>query len=285
MTSGRHIQLKFQAWAKRNNIPLQGSKGKRGAPNYTLSIGENLFGGKLHKLVADDFKDGAGGELKGKIPTISALHSSAALAVNLFQYWVIQNDFESLARILNVPTRDITSGKFEDKFPVCIDPESQGFQKPPHLDFALRYKRRACVGVECKLFEPHGRLDHTPLRKPYLALKEAWEDIPACRALAKKMADGQAGYHRLGVSQLLKHILGMKFYAPTKKVRLIYLYLDAIGDEAAEHRDEIRRFEEAIATDPIRFVPLTVQDFIHRAGRSMRQKHGNYVDYLSERYL
>ena len=56
---------------------------------------------------------------------------------------------------------------------------------------------------------------------------------------------GPAGYHRLGASQLLKHILGLKFCASTEKVRLLYLYCDAIGDEAAEHRQEIRQFSES----------------------------------------
>ena len=47
MKSAEFIQRKFQAWANRKNIRLQGSEGERGQPNYTLNLGENLFG-RLH---------------------------------------------------------------------------------------------------------------------------------------------------------------------------------------------------------------------------------------------
>lgn len=285
MTSGQFLQRKFQAWALRKGIPLQGSAGDRGEPNYTWSPEENIFGGQFHPSVREAFAESAGGELLGAIPTMSALHSSAALAVNLFQHWVAGGQSETVAALLAVPSRGIESVRFEDRFPVCGDSERRGFPKPPHLDLALRYSDGSRVGVECKLFEPYGRLDHQPLRPAYVDLDNAWRDIPACRTLAVELAAGHDGYRRLGASQLVKHILGLRFGAPTGEVRLIYLYCDAIGDEAAEHRQEIRRFEAAIAGDPVRFVPMTVQAFILRAVRMVREHHSEYVDYLAERYL
>ena len=123
------------------------------------------------------------------------------------------------------------------------------------------------------------------LKSRYFSLPDAWHDIPACRTLAEQLADGPAGYHRLYASQLLKHILGLKFGASAQKVRLLYLYYDAIGDEASEHRSEIAQFQAAIAADPIRFVPISVQEFIIRAVRLARNNHRAYVDYLAERYL
>ena len=89
----------------------------------------------------------------------------------------------------------------------------------------------------------------------------------------------------MGASQLLKHLLGLKFGTATASVRLVYLYYDAVGDEASEHREEIRRFQDQIRTDPVRFVPMWVQDFILRAVTHQRARHQAYVDYLSERYL
>jgi len=286
MTSGQYIQRKLQAWANRKGIRLQGSMGDRGEPNYTMSVVENIFGGEILSSVTTDFSAGAGGELKGDIPSMSALHSSAAMAVNLFQYWVANGDLAALASILDIPSRDIATTRFEDQFPVCADPLANGFIQSPHLDFAFRYANGGRVGIECKLFEPFfGRKEHTPLRQAYLALTAAWRDIPACRALADQLAVGPAGYHRLGASQLLKHVLGLKYGVSTDKVRLLYLYCDAIGDEAAEHRQEIRLFQMAIADDPVRFVPISVQDFILRAVRRARVDHTAYVDYLTERYL
>jgi hypothetical protein len=284
MTTGQFIQLKLRAWAERSGIPLQGSAGERGQPNYTLSVEQNILGGLLPAVEAS-FKDGAGGELRGTIPTMSALHSSAALAVNLFQYWLKHDDLASLAQLLEVPSHNIESGAFEDCFPVCSDPASRGFRDPPHLDFALRYTDGARVGIECKLFEPYGRLDHDPLRQAYLQLSDSWADIPACRALGEELARGPAGYERLGASQLLKHLLGLKFGTATNKIRLLYLFYDAMGDEAAQHRDEVRRFQAAIKSDGIWFEPLTVQEFILRAVRNVRSDHPEYVDYLAMRYL
>ena len=77
----------------------------------------------------------------------------------------------------------------------------------------------------------------------------------------------------------------MKFGAHSTGERLVYLYYDAIGDEAAAHREELRRFQERIAGDSARFVPLTVQEFVTRAVALARGDHRAYVDYLAERYL
>jgi hypothetical protein len=285
MTSGEFIQRKFQTWAARKGIRLQGSAGERGAPNYTHTVEENLFDRVLLPSVKAAFERGAGGELRGRIPTMSELHSSAAIAVNLFQYWLGNGDLAALAGVLEIPTRDIASADFEDRFPVCEDPQRRGFNEPPHLDFAFRYQDGGRVGIECKLFEPYGRLDHAPLRRAYLDLKDEWSDIPACRMLAEQLVTGPGGFHRLGASQLLKHILGLKSGVETAKVRLLYLYYDGIGDEAAAHREEIRQFQRHIEADLVRFVPISVQEFILRAVARVRGTHAAYVDFLADRYL
>jgi hypothetical protein len=68
-------------------------------------------------------------------------------------------------------------------------------------------------------------------------------------------------------------------------VRLLYLYCDALGDEAEEHRREIGRFALKVASDPVRFVPSAAQEVILRARRLLGAEHREYVEYLSERYL
>src|SRR5687768_12604543 len=179
LSSGALIQGKLQAWAHRNGIELQGSAGVSGAPNYTLAPENNVFGRQLPPETRKAFEDGAGGELRGGIPTMSALHSSAAMAVNLFQYWVERRELETLAQVLGVPSRRIASARFEERFPVCADAARRGLRTDPHLDFALRYEDGSCVGVECKLYEPYGRLSDKRLKQPYLDL-EVWADVPAC---------------------------------------------------------------------------------------------------------
>jgi hypothetical protein len=285
MKSGEFIQGKFQAWARRKNIALQGSEGRRGQPNYTCSLGDNLLRGELLPEAKAAFEAGAGGELRGAIPSMWALHSSAAMAVNLFQHWLGNRQFSTLAELLAVPSRGIEAVGFERKYQVCADWEDRGFTEPPHLDLGIDYRNGGRVGIECKLFEPYGRLQHAPLKPPYLALEDSWNGIPSCLALAKELNAGDAGFKRLGPAQLLRHILGLKFGTSVENVRLIYLYFDAPGDEAAEHRAEIRRFQQMIAPDQIRFVIVTVQEFILRAVGKCREEHGEYVDYLAGRYL
>jgi hypothetical protein len=113
---------------------------------------------------------------------------------------------------------------------------------------------------------------HGPIYRPV----EHWQN---------SLPPGRAEYHRLGASQLLKHILGLKFQISTKNVRLLYLYCDAVGEQAAQHRQEIRRFQAQIEKNPIRLVSMSVQEFILRAVSQVRADHTAYVDYLAERYL
>lgn len=286
MKTANFIHGKFQAWAHRRNIMLQGSEGRRGQPNYTLDIEQNLFGGRLQDETRAAFKAGAGGELRGTIPSMSALHSSAAMAVNLFQYWLVNRQNSMIAKMLEVPSTRINSISFERKYPVCENWSDHGLKEPPHLDLGIEYIDSSRVGVECKLNEPYdSRKKNDLLKGAYLELPDVWTEIPACRALAEELTAGNAGFRRLGPAQLLRHILGLKFGKRIDKVRLIYLYFDAIGDEAEEHRAEIQRFQQRISPDPIRFVPMTVQEFILRAVRWHREQHKEYVDYLADRYL
>ncbi len=288
MRSGEFIQQKFQVWASRRGIPLQGSAGSRGQPNYTFSVAANLFGGHLCDEARRGFDAGAGGELRGEIPSMQALHSSAAMAINLFQYWIENRQFQTLAKALRVPSNGIKSLSLERKYPVCARPEEHGLQEPPHLDLGIEYENVAeRVGVECKLFEPFGRLDHPALASAYLRLPATWEGIPACRQLAEEVAGKTSCFSRLCSAQLLRHLLGLRFGARKAPVRLIYLYYDAPGDEAAEHRDELRRFCEMVEPDrkQIWITPLSVQEFIFRIFDTCRAEHAEYADYLADRYL
>ena len=197
MTSGQFIQKKLQTWAARKGISLQGSAGVRGEPNYTHSIEQNLFDQILLPSVRASFDRGAGGELRGSIPTISALHSSAAMAVNLFQYWVRNGDFAALAGLLEIPSLDVASAEFEDCFPVCEDPQRHGFHEPPHLDFAFRFQDGSRVGIECKLFEP---VRKARSRAASAALSES--DRRMERHPCVSRAGGAAGYRASRIPSL-----------------------------------------------------------------------------------
>jgi hypothetical protein len=216
---------------------------------------------------------------------MQALHSSAAMAVNLFDYFRQQRTPEQAAKILRIPSPRIAAMTFERKYPVIANYREHGLTEPPHLDVGFDYEHPQRVGVECKLFEPYGRLEHAGLRDAYLDLPDVWNDIPACRKLAEELVEGSAGFIRLGPAQLLRHILGLKFGISAGQFRLVYLYYDAPGDEAAAHRSEIKRFSELISTDGIGFQAMSVQRFIIRAASVLSDEHIPFVNYLSERYL
>jgi len=288
MKSGDYLQNKFQAWAQRRGIQLQGSEAARGKPNYTLALRENLYE-ELTKEACEEYGGAAGGELTPNaygICSMQALHSSSAMAVNLFHYWKRQRLFMEVAQSLDVPSAGITSLTFERKYPVIANHESYGFREPPHLDLGIDYKNdQFRIGVECKLFEPYRNNKHEKLKKPYLELQSAWNDIPQCRELAAQLARGDAIFHRLGPAQLLRHILGLKYGIRKDQFRLIYLYLDAPGDEASEHRAEIKKFQDMTDADGICFAPITVREFILRMNTLHSSKHSRYIDYLTERYV
>jgi hypothetical protein len=285
MNTSNLIQAKFQAWAKRNCLPVQGDRGDQGKKNYTMTVEENLFGSGLADEVRKAFIAGAGRELTGEICSLQAMHSSAAMTVNVFQYWLINQDLGQLAKLLSIPSPNIERLSFEKQLPVCADPKSHGFGKSPHLDVCFEYKRGARVGVECKLHEPFGGKDDDLLSNAYLKLSDPWNDIPSWKELARKLTKTNLDFKRLGPSQLVKHVLGLKFGRRARDVRLVYFYFDGPGRENSEHLDEIGRFSELVAGDPIKFQPISIQEFIAKAFRALGESHADYVQYLSDRYL
>ena len=93
MNAIEYIQTKQQIWAQRKGICLVGSKGERGEKNYTTTLNDNLYR-PLTPVVKQAFLKGDGKELKPdgeKLPKMQAIHSSSALAVNVFQYWMMKD--------------------------------------------------------------------------------------------------------------------------------------------------------------------------------------------------
>ena len=87
MLSGyEYIISKQIQWAQNHNIPLIGSRGKRGRPTYTLDLNKNLFEPLLDGN-CEQFLQGNGQEILGsqeRPAKMQALHSSSALGVNIF---------------------------------------------------------------------------------------------------------------------------------------------------------------------------------------------------------
>ena len=81
-----------------------------------------------------------------------ALHSSSALAANLFDYWT-ERDKSPLLAALGVDAKGETSLDFEARFPTGLG------GTPPHFDMAMRRSTGFVVAVEAKFEALHRVMD------------------------------------------------------------------------------------------------------------------------------
>ena len=287
MNGYEYILSKQIAWATNNGITLVGSKGKRGCPSYTLELDQNLFQPLLPD-VWKSFAAGDGGELGStEFPgKMQAVHSSSALAVNVFQYWksinavpVIANHC-GLCRVGSQVSNDIY---FEEKYPI-----DDKFGYHPNIDVVIHNAASAKIkrfAVECKFSEAYGAHKHGGIKSKYLGLDDLWTDIPNLLGFAKRISPEDNEFVHLHPAQLVKHILGLKRQFGKAGFRLLYIWYDVLGDQGKRHQDEVLKFSEVTKTDGIKFHSLTYQELIVNLANKLRAEHADYVRYLTERYL
>lgn len=58
-----------------------------------------------------------------------------------------------------------------------------------------------------------------------------------------------------------------------------------LSEEGKCHRDEVSEFASVAKDDGIRFHSITYQELIVKLAKNFRDSHGDYIQYLSERYL
>lgn len=288
MTAYEYILSKQTQWALNHGIPLVGSKGSRGQQAYTPDLNQNL----LEPLAPDvraAFLHGDGNEIVGSANSpakMQAVHSSSALAVNVFQHWQTVNQVSVIAaacgfcRVGNNTSQRIV---FEDKYAV-----DNRFQFSPNIDVVFhnsdssKFKRFA---VECKFSEPYRSQRHGGLKPEYISLEMVWDDIPRLHELAKSICPNDTRFTYLHAAQLIKHLLGLKTKAGKSGFRLLYLWYNVLGKEGAIHREEIESFSKVARADDIKFHVLSYQELMVRLSRELRQDHDRYIRYLTERYL
>ena len=210
---------------------------------------------------------------------MKALHSSAALAVNFFDFWVERADRSPLQRALQID-REILSVSFEQKYPSGL----RG--TPPHLDVALELASGASVCIESKFTEwmTYSSSTRGDFRPVYFPEGEGiWHEkgLPATQRLAGKVRDRDLVFHHLDAVQLLKHALGLANQLPGR-FSLYYLYFDWPGAESERHKKEISRFADA-AGDELDFKVFTFQQLLS----VLQQERGSdpdYLAYLDQRY-
>lgn len=236
--------------------------------------------------VRDQYKNGSGDELgtpqrPGKM---YSLRSSSALAYNLFAPW-IGHDLRPLAAALGSQRNDDTL-QFERKFPHGLTLAKRGLTAtPPNLDVTLDNSQPRPLAVECKFTEPYGaKKPHPPLDQKYFDGGRArWAELGLvrCQALAESLGQG-VEFKRLGVGQLLKHILGLA-WTTKQPPRLVCLWFDSNCVEAHEHADELNRFSEYL-DDAIEFRAVSYQQAFASLQNAPEPMPG-YLEYLAARYF
>jgi hypothetical protein len=285
---GRHyIVAKQTEWAKNRGIDLVGKKVTHGYPAYTANLDDNLFQ-QLLPDVCTSFCTGDGSELGSYdvLGKMQAVHSSSALAVNVFQYWKSISKVSEIAAACGLCkpgsqiSRDI---KFEEKYPI-----NDSFKKHPNIDVVIHNDSAAKIqrfAIECKFSEAYGTLGHGGLKQKYLDCGDNWNDIPKLRAFAQRICPDDKEFKHLHPAQLIKHILGLKRQFGRGGFRLLYLWYDVFGEQGKCHRDEIAEFAGIAIEDGIKFHSLTYQELIIKLAGQFRSDHKDYIQYVTERYL
>ncbi|GHT40884.1 hypothetical protein FACS189443_1860 [Planctomycetales bacterium] len=144
-----YITSKQRIWATRKGLNSTGSKGERGEKNYLNPLENNLWGGKgTLTAIGAEFNAADGQELKGNdddLPKMSALHSSSALAVNVFQYWREKSrDITPLAAACGLCRGDNQykkTIKFEEKFSIFDEAECSKNTRHPNIDVVIHVEQ------------------------------------------------------------------------------------------------------------------------------------------------
>jgi len=291
MNAAEIIKQKQIEWARNRGIKLARSEKHTG---YVKNENDNFFLDKLKNNTEIEFNNAAGNERtdsESRSSKIKALHSSAALGVNVFDYWRDRADIAQLCKALGLFKSKRLSGEitFERKFNI-----QNSITAKPHLDAVIEPQDLSVklIGIECKFTEAYGtkKKDHG-FQHAYFDPKKSygegiWEGLINTNFLAHKICPKDDEFKVLDVPQLIKHILGLnrKCEGEKNKFRLLYLWYDALGEAGSKHRYEIEEFANIVREDGVQFHHISYQEFIIQMAE-YRIDHPEYVQYLTERYL
>lgn len=264
-------------WAKGQGFELDSS-------GYTLLLKKNLFV-PLTPATKHEFATADGGELgtNEKRGKMQALHSSSALAVNVFQHWR-DRDASVLATALGLSAGDV-SIRFEQKFRTGLNGHS------PNLDVVLTLADESVVAIESKFLEPYSK-HASGFRDAYFPTdKDLWGQYgyEHCQRLAENLQSGTKKFKWLYAEQLLKHILGLSHMSASGEMssawQLLYLWYEAPGPAALEHAAEAEDFARTLMADGIAFKALTYQTLFDGLRQQADSSEDEYLNYLGQRYF
>jgi hypothetical protein len=263
------IKRRQREWARTAGLGFDDA-GYCASPNANLPW--------LSTVTRSDFDEADGREFgsPAKIGKISALHSSSALAVNVFDYWT-SRDKSPLAEALGIST--IAEIRFERKFETGVKPRS------PNIDVVIYGDNNELLAIESKLLEPFSGKRRGGIQDKYcpagaerwaaLGLHGAQQAVDAIRA-------GEA-FQFLDVPQLLKHMLGLARSDRDWKLLLLWYAPSQSAEDSMNA--EIARFKILLGPDGERFIARTYQHFWKALTPLLGQKDNAYAQYIRSRYF
>lgn len=275
MRSHGTLQEQQRSWADDAGISVDPG-------GYVYELERNLFR-PLSPAASKAFEQGDGGETRGRgasPPKMRALHSSSALAANVFDYWS-NRDRTPLASALQLE-ESISKLCFEHKCPTGLRGHA------PNLDVVLTLPSGRIAGIESKLTEwmTPKATDYVPFRDAYFPEGSGlWRNLnmPGCQKLAEAMYLGRQQFRHLDSALLLKHALGLARRIGGR-FSLFYVYFDWPCPARDRHLLELEAFSGLIGPE-LDFRPLSYQSLVERRQCELQPEDSCYRDYLRSRYF
>ena len=249
--------------------------------DYVLTLADNFFQ-PLSACTLAEIGAGDGQELgkEGERGKMQALHSSSALAANVFDYWR-GRDTAILSSALGYSGR-FCQIQFEAKFPTGLG------GKAPNLDLLLSKANGGQVAIESKFLEPFGASKKPkPFKEKYFPTEGdgLWSrvNLPEAQRLADRLRAEPGLYKYLDAQQLLKHLLGLG--QRSVSASLLYLWYDVGGDAGREHAEETAAFLSELTGLRLPVAASTYQAVYGRLVEQGGVEHRAYLDYLGRRYF
>ncbi|NHA14161.1 hypothetical protein [Thioalkalivibrio sp. XN279] len=265
------VRARQREWARSQGVAFDDQ-------GYTLNLEDNLYV-PLSNASMKEFEQGDGAELPrdGERGKMQALHSSSALACNVFEYWR-QRDPAPLAEALGL-TESIAEIRFEQKYRTGLPGNA------PNLDVILALTSGRIIAIESKFLEPYGRHPAQFNPKYFEGGRAYWKSagLKCCQDLAHQIQGAERNFRWLHAQQLLKHALGLA--RSGHEWALWYAWHEVEGTQGAEHAAEAAKFGEMLDLDGIGFRSMTYQDMFMRIRAVCTTQHQPYLDYLGNRYF
>lgn len=265
------VKKQQRSWAVSKGIACDHS-------GYTVKLDDNLHIPLSH-ISRDEFGGGDGGELGtlGKRGKMQALHSSSALACNVFEYWRGRNS-SVLVQALRL-SKDLTKIEFERKFKTGLPGNA------PNLDIVITSNDGSITAIESKFLEPYSSHQAGFKDKYFESDSGLWKQagFPKCQELAARLRDKEKPFKWLHAEQLLKHILGLS--KSGLQWKLSYLWYEVPSPASSEHAQEINDFALVLAADGISFQSISYQTLFTVMQSCANGAEKEYISYLERRYF